>query len=176
MWRMRLAGACLAWFVAGCDGDDGDAGDSAGGTTESSASSEGDGAGAGCPEGELPCNDMCLPAFEPTLGNVHAQVLKGCTANNCHGDAGPAENLVVTSPADAHENMVSVASLQDPGRNLVEPGNPAESYLLSKLTGEDMAATASDGSASVRMPVGFPPICEARLQLVEDWIAAGAPP
>lgn len=172
MWKMRLAGACLAWCV-GCDAADED---TAGGTTEDTASSEDGSAGAACPAGELPCNETCRPAFEPTLANVHAQVLMGCTANNCHGDAGPAENLVVTTPAAAHENMVGVASLQDPARNLVEPGDPAASYLMSKLTGEDMATTASDGSASVRMPVGFPPICEARMQLVEDWIAAGAPP
>ena len=163
----RWAAALALVLLAGCTGEDPGSDAGSGGTDDDTGST--------CAEGLLPCNDECLPPFEPTLANVHGQVLQGCTAAACHGDAGPAENLVVTTPAQAHMNMVGIPSLQNPALSLVEPGDPDGSYLLAKLSGVGMAEKSSTGGPSVRMPIGFPATCDARLSLVQAWIAAGAP-
>ena len=76
------------------------------------------------------------------------------------------------------------ASAVNDGETLVVPGDVDKSYLYRKLTGNfaDLAcATATDptGMAATacgeRMPYRLPPLSDAKLRLVHDWIAAGAP-
>lgn len=67
----------------------------------------------------------------------------------------------------SHGNLVNVASSQ--GIPLVLPGNPDGSYLVHKLEGR---STIAGG----RMPAGgAPPLSADLIQLVRDWIQAGAP-
>jgi hypothetical protein len=49
----------------------------------------------------------------------------------------------------------------------IKPGHPDESYLLHKLEG-----THTEG---VRMPMGSAPLSAEFIQLLREWIAAGAP-
>ena len=55
------------------------------------------------------------------------------------------------------------------GLILVVPENTVASYLLDKLT---------DGAAfcGTLMPMGLPPLSESELDLIREWIEAGAPP
>jgi hypothetical protein len=55
------------------------------------------------------------------------------------------------------------------GKLRVDPGNPANSYLLDKLRG-----TLASGEGE-RMPFGLRPVHRRFIEIVEDWIAAGAP-
>jgi Planctomycete cytochrome C len=48
---------------------------------------------------------------------------------------------------------------------VVIPGNPSASLLIKRLTGE----------IQPQMPFGSPPLSAENIQLISDWIAAGAP-
>jgi len=54
----------------------------------------------------------------------------------------------------------------------VDPGNPANSFLLTKLT----MATAFDPRYGIRMPSGGNPLTAKQIQLISDWITQGALP
>ncbi len=64
-------------------------------------------------------------------------------------------------------SLVNVASLEKPALMRVEPGDPANSYLIHKLEG------APDIGGS-RMPLGGPFLDQATIDDVRAWIAAGA--
>lgn len=92
------------------------------------------------------------------------------SCESCHTDNGrsPAGNLNLKSGA-AYPNLVSQASSAKSGATRVIPGNASGSYLVQKLEG------ASD-IVGVRMPRNGPPyLSDAQVQLVRQWIAAGAP-
>jgi hypothetical protein len=55
------------------------------------------------------------------------------------------------------------------GLKRVDPGNPDNSFLLIKVEGPDSFALGS------RMPMTAPNLTTAQIQLIRDWIAAGAP-
>ncbi|MDE0397705.1 MAG: leucine-rich repeat domain-containing protein [Candidatus Poribacteria bacterium] len=74
---------------------------------------------------------------------------------NCHGPNGAfTENLVIDS----------ATGLVDTGA--IVPGQPLTSNLYTRLITTDTAK---------RMPLGQPPLDDAALQIISDWIAAGAP-
>lgn len=66
----------------------------------------------------------------------------------------------------AYASLVDVTSTQCADRLLVAPGSPSTSYLIDKLKGTNMCA----GS---RMPKAGP-LTQAQINLVENWITAGA--
>ena len=73
----------------------------------------------------------------------------------CHGPNGPfTENLIIDSATE----------LVDTGA--VVPGDPNASNLYARLITTDTAK---------RMPLAQPPLDNASLQIISDWIAAGAP-
>jgi hypothetical protein len=92
-----------------------------------------------------------------------------CATASCHAgesppaypplDAGLAYGALVLSPS------------QQASLNLVEPFDPAGSYLVMKLRG-----TAGDvGGVASPMPIGDAALDEADIQAIEAWIANGAP-
>ena len=86
----------------------------------------------------------------------------------CHSSQGEAGrcNLVA---GRAYGSLVNHAFSQNSSKVLVSPGHPEESFLLNKLRGE-LGPDEGD-----RMPLGNPPLSEAQIQAISDWIAAGAP-
>jgi hypothetical protein len=64
-------------------------------------------------------------------------------------------------------NLVNVTSAQAPPLQRVTPGDPNNSYLIQKLEG-----TASVGA---RMPAFSPPLDQATIDAIRDWISNGAP-
>jgi hypothetical protein len=85
----------------------------------------------------------------------------------CHQGAAAPLGLRLDG-GNSYAMLVGVASAQVPVLLRVEPGAPADSYLVRKL----------EGNAAVggRMPLGGPPLPAASLDLVREWIAAGALP
>jgi hypothetical protein len=73
-------------------------------------------------------------------------------------------------PDAAYETLVSVKS-PTTGLVRVEPGKPDASYLIMKLEGTHL----SKGGSGARMPFGAEPLTAMNIQLIRDWIAAGAP-
>jgi hypothetical protein len=87
-----------------------------------------------------------------------------CTG--CHVGANAPRGLRLDA-ANSYSLLVNVASSEVPGLLRVNPGNPGQSYLVQKIEG-----TAAVGG---RMPLGGAPLPQASIDLVRQWIAAGAP-
>jgi hypothetical protein len=105
-------------------------------------------------------------ALEPTLTNVQAEVFTpSCGISTvCH--AAPGSSGLVLDEGESYSHLVGVDSADLPGNTLVIPGDSAGSYLVAKLNGDV-------GIAGDQMPVGAA-LEPDRLQLVIDWIDAGA--
>ncbi len=101
-----------------------------------------------------------------TLSEIQSRVFNNsCAFSGCHGGAAPAagQNL---SPGRSFANLVNVPSSQNSSFIRVIPGDADNSLLVRKLEG-----TAPFGS---RMPLGRAPLGSSDIQLIRDWIDAGA--
>lgn len=83
----------------------------------------------------------------------------------CHGGSSPSQGLDLET--DAYDDIVNVASGQEPTLDFVEPGDSANSYLYQKVAG-----TASTGN---QMPRGGTAWSASELAILETWIDEGAP-
>ena len=97
---------------------------------------------------------------------------KSCANSTCHAAPANAGNLNLTYGL-SYEDLVGVVP-QNPaaataGMKLVDPGNPENSFLLTKLMGP---AVAEQGS---RMPFGGGVLHTGKIDAVRTWIEAGAP-
>ncbi len=90
-----------------------------------------------------------------------------CIGMACHDNTMPQERLNLTS-SGSRAALVGVPSQQCPSTQLVNPGDPDQSYLIFKLQGSGPCLMGS------RMPKGGS-ITGAQIQLVRDWIVNGAP-
>lgn len=93
--------------------------------------------------------------FTPTCANI-----------GCHNPIGQQSQLVLIA-GQAYGNIVNVNSVEMPQLRRVAPGDPAGSYLYRKITGA--------GITGDRMPQSLPPLSDAQIKLVRDWIRRGAP-
>jgi hypothetical protein len=89
-----------------------------------------------------------------------------CAVIGCHHPVGQQEQLVLM-PGVAYANIVGVASIENPTLRRIAPGDPANSYLYRKIAGA--------GITGDRMPQAGPPLNDASIKLVRDWIRRGAP-
>jgi hypothetical protein len=64
--------------------------------------------------------------------------------------------------------LVSVVSVEKPGVQRVAPSNSAGSYLVQKLQGDP-------GISGSRMPFGGPFLDQPTINVIRQWIDAGAP-
>ena len=97
---------------------------------------------------------------------------KSCANSVCHADPANAGNLNL-SYGLSYEDLVGSAP-QNPaaaaaGMKLVDPGNPENSFLLTKL----MGPTAPEQGA--RMPFGGGVLHNGKIDAIRMWIEAGAP-
>ncbi len=103
----------------------------------------------------------------PTLAQIQAIIFTPtCATSTCHSGATPDAGLDLTD-GNSFANLVNVPSTQNINFDLVEPGQPDNSYLIDKL--ED---TASAGN--VMPPTGMLP--QADIDFVRQWISDGANP
>lgn len=97
-------------------------------------------------------------------GHVQPLFDSRCATQGCHGAMQPAAGLSLVE-GQARANLLR-PSTQNPDVDLVTPGNPTNSYLVTKLTG--------NGATGVQMPVGAP-LSEQEIETVRLWISYGAP-
>jgi len=95
-----------------------------------------------------------------------------CALPTCHNVA-QAEHQLSLAEGEAYANLVGVPAANPTanaaGLERVTPGDPANSFLVRKLRG-----ILVDGEG-VRMPRDLKPLHHLHLELIEEWIAAGAP-
>ncbi|MCH7823060.1 MAG: hypothetical protein IIA07_13695 [Proteobacteria bacterium] len=102
----------------------------------------------------------------PTLASIQANVFNpACIV--CHSGANAPQGLRLDS-ANSFTNLVGMRSTEVGSLFRVAPGDPDNSYLIHKLEG-----TASVGA---QMPFGGPPIPQATIDFVRQWITDGAMP
>jgi len=154
------------------DGDGDDPGDGDGddpGDGDGDDPGDGDGDGDGDDPGDGDGDDPRELSF---AADVYPIIADNCS---CH-QAG-AGGLTL-NPGGAYDNLVGVAAVQDPNLNLVEPGDPANSYFYQKLEGTQ--AGLSPGNAQMPKTQGSAlsanPLSDTELATIADWITAGALP
>jgi hypothetical protein len=89
-----------------------------------------------------------------------------CSIIACHDPLGQQSQMVLTA-GRAYASTVNVASVEMPSLVRVKPNDPANSYLYRKITGA--------GITGDRMPLLYPPLSDAQIRLIRDWIRRGAP-
>ncbi len=89
-----------------------------------------------------------------------------CALSGCHGNTSPQLGMNL-SAGRSYGQIVGVASVES-SRPRIVPGDPASSYLVSKVTGD---ATIL-GS---RMPLNGPFLSATTQKPLTDWVRRGAP-
>jgi mono/diheme cytochrome c family protein len=112
---------------------------------------------------------VAVPAeMGPTLDEIQANVFTPI-CSGCH--SGPMSDTLpdgmdLTGADASFANLVGVPSVQAPELSRVEASDPDNSYLIQKLEG-----TAAEGG---QMPLGGPPLDQAVIDDIRQWIADGA--
>lgn len=102
----------------------------------------------------------------PTFTRVQEEIFElNCAAAACHGGANPAADLRLDAD-DTHANIVDQPAALNDGWTYVVPGDPEASLVYAIVTGE-----LDNGQR--QMPPGVQ-LDEEKVQLLYDWIAAGA--
>lgn len=92
-----------------------------------------------------------------------------CALSGCHAGGSPARGLNLTE-GQAYANIVGVSSVELASMNRIEPGEPDSSYLVHKIQGTQ----ASVGGIGDRMPLIGCCLSQAEIDVIRDWVAAGA--
>ncbi len=104
------------------------------------------------------------PPIQATLASIQANVFTPrCTS--CHAGAAAPQGLRLEEGM-SHALLVNVPSVEVPSLDRVEPGDPANSYLVQKIEG-----TAAVGE---RMPLGGTPLSQDTIAAIRQWITDGA--
>jgi len=103
----------------------------------------------------------CPPGYDVETDLFQAS----CSSKVCHDSDQPEANLDL-SGASAFANMNGVSSSDGAcaSRLLIDPSNPAQSFLLEKLT----SATPQCGD---QMPLGVKALSADKIDCVKKWIA-----
>jgi len=201
-FALLAAAATVALAASACSASNGASGtgDPPGGGSDGgggSGSSSGSGSGGGDPDGGAGCTPFTSSA-NLTTPPVHftADVLPvfqrscGIAGATCHGT--PSVATVDMRPylgnfdggtdaAAVVKGLVGVSSPEDPKLDIVKVGDPANSYLMHKLDGDQcqFAADCAQGQTQYTdcgqtMPYSSPALDEATRDTIRRWIAQGA--
>ena len=97
---------------------------------------------------------------------------KSCASSACHAAPQNAAALNLTygqSYQDLIDRVPRNAAAAALGMKLIDPGNPDNSFLLTKLMGPDAPEFGG------RMPFGMGPLHNGKIEAIRTWIEAGAP-
>lgn len=89
-----------------------------------------------------------------------------CSTIGCHNPIGRQSELLLTA-GRSYAQIVNVRSVEMPSLSRIAPNDPANSYLYRKIAGA--------GITGDRMPQGLPPLSDAQIALIRNWIRRGAP-
>jgi hypothetical protein len=195
---LRRVRTVFAFFLVGCVVDDprGDAGegtqggsDELGSETDEGGDGDGDPDPCGTPDCPQlnPCQGVtccgpndpgCNPIFHDTqVVFAWSQFSSDCTTG-CHGAAVPAAGLSLLAENDPWCSLVDRPSSGSSPLNLVEPGEPLQSYLWHKLNGTHQCAGVDGEGSAMPPPPNACPLAvqdEATFDLITQWICCGAP-
>jgi hypothetical protein len=104
---------------------------------------------------------------------IQAQVI-GPTCGGCHGIQAGLTGLGGCNTG--HASLFGVASTELPSMARVEPGDPANSWLMHKLDGTQgwFNPMCQGGFCGSQMPLGGPPLVPEVRDAIRAWISQGA--
>ena len=91
------------------------------------------------------------------------------TSAGCNGCHPPQEGMNLQDP-NAYASIFGVTANQQPLLKRVRAFRPDSSYLIHKIQGTQ----ATVGGSGVQMPFGGPPLSNATINLIRNWILQGA--
>jgi hypothetical protein len=108
-----------------------------------------------------------------TFQRIQTEVFDvSCSSDSCHSSVGQAGGLVLEDGASWDQLMMHAPANRfaaEHGFMRVMPGDPERSFLLAKLTNN---LAAGEG---LPMPYNVAPLDNATIEVINAWIAAGAP-
>ena len=115
--------------------------------------------------------DTAVVTVIPPTFAAHVQPIftARCALSGCHAGAAPQQGMNL-SAGQAYANIVNVASMELPAMMRVRPSLPDSSYLVHKIQGTQVGV----GGSGDRMPLGGPFLSAAQIDLIRQWILAGA--
>jgi methionine-rich copper-binding protein CopC len=146
------AALLLVGFAAGCAGNG--AGLDQNGQPISSGGSSGGGSSGGGP---------VTADFQSIQANVFTPI-----CSKCHIGASAPEGLQLDA-AHSYNLLVGVPSAEEPNLLRVKTGDPDNSYMVRKIEGP------SAGIIGGQMPLGEPPLPQATINAIRQWVTNGAP-
>jgi hypothetical protein len=108
-----------------------------------------------------PKETMTLSTLQATIFTPRCAIAGGCHAGV---DAQLGQDL---SEGKTYASVVGVESQEVPGLLRVAPGDPDDSYLLMKVSGDPRIA-------GERMPYGGPYLETSEIEAIREWIESGA--
>jgi hypothetical protein len=107
----------------------------------------------------------CMVGSVSFANDIQPIFTQSCTGRGCHAGARAAENLSLEA-GKSYDALVNVASDQC-SRTRVVPGDPAASYVMSKLENVDMCF-------GTQMPKVNEKLTRDQLDKIASWICSGA--
>ena len=112
-----------------------------------------------------------VAAAQPTLQDLQTNVFTPA-CSGCH--TGPTSSVLpagmdLSSASASYANLVGVQSIELPAAQRVHAGDPDASFLVQKLE-------QNPPPVGAQMPFGGPPLPQATIDMIRQWIAAGANP
>jgi hypothetical protein len=147
--------SCLLIFLCGCAG--------------------GGGSSAQTPPPPTTCPISVVLATPSFSADIVPAIQSSCgsATSTCHGGAAPTGHISYSGTADQiRAQLVNVVPANaPPGWVRVKPGDPANSWIIEKVT-KDQPGGAGYGA---RMPLAAPVLCTPTVDTLSAWISAGAP-
>jgi hypothetical protein len=133
----------------------------------------GGGSGEGLDQSGQPLPPGGGTPLAPTLASIQDNVFSvNCVG--CHTGGGAPFGLSLESADLSYTNLINVVSPRDPNPSnptyvRVRPNNPNDSFLIQKLEGTQTLG------ARMPLPPGTPPLPQATIDVIRQWIQNGAP-
>jgi len=109
---------------------------------------------------------ITTPPSGATLAVIQASVFTPtCAVSGCHSGGTPAGGMNLED-GQTFNSVVDVPSVGMPAMDRVEPGDSANSFLVRRI----------EGTVAPQMPFGGPPLSQALIDDIRQWIDAGANP
>ena len=107
--------------------------------------------------------------IQATLQSIQDNVFTPI-CSSCHTGVGTSlpGSMNLSNVTASRAALVSVASVEKPGVQRVAPSSSAASYIVQKLQGDP-------GISGNRMPLGGPFLDQSTIDVIRQWIDAGAP-
>lgn len=117
------------------------------------------------PTGGAPDTLVPTPSFVASVVPIFVQ---RCATGGCHSIATHQAGLTLDSTR-AYESLVGVSSALQPPILRVRPGEPAQSWLVTMISGDDVARRGFP-----RMPLATHPLTANQIATIVRWIEQGA--